>query len=131
METPSVLCNDIGHMINATMTVTVQEIHVVNIFHSATLAQKYHLLTEHFRPTDDYVFPARALHQFMREFKHRYLKDCSWMVYSPTLDGAFCIYCALSVLDDILRASKGAFVNKPFLKFHKLDEKAKAHQSTE
>ena len=51
------------------------------------------------------------------------------MVYSPFLDAAFCIQCAVMVPHQ-QRSQKGAFVNKPFVQFHKLDEKAKDHQKT-
>ena len=52
------------------------------------------------------------------------------MVYSPAVDGAYCINCALLVPIS-KRGNKGAFVNQPFTNFHKLDEKAKGHENND
>ena len=49
------------------------------------------------------------------------------MVYSPSVDGVFCKHCAL-MIPIHCRQDKGAFVNKPFINWHKLQEKAKKHE---
>ena len=49
------------------------------------------------------------------------------MVYSPSVDGVFCKHCAL-MIPIHCRKDKGAFVNKPFINWHKLQEKAKKHE---
>ena len=51
----------------------------------------------------------------------------SSVVYSPSVDGVFCKHCALMILMHC-RKDKGAFVNKPFINWHKLQEKAKKHK---
>jgi len=50
------------------------------------------------------------------------------MVYSPSVDGAFCKHCALRYLCIAAKIYKSAFVNKPFKNWHKLQEKAKRHK---
>ena len=49
------------------------------------------------------------------------------MIYSPSVGGVFCKHCAL-MLSKHCRKDKGAFVNKPFINWHKLQEKAKRHE---
>ena len=49
------------------------------------------------------------------------------VVYSPSVDGVFCEHCAL-MIPMHCRKDKGAFVNKPFINWHKLQEKAKRHE---
>ena len=92
-----------------------------------TVGQKYHLIKSHFVPPINYKFPTRFLHQCRRGFQSRYLSEYSWMIYSPSVDGVFCKHCAL-MLCMHCRKDKGAFVNKPFINWHKLQEKAKRHE---
>ena len=89
--------------------------------------QKYHLIKSHFVPPINYKFPTRFLHQCRGGFQSRYLSEYSWMVYSPSVDGVFCKHCAL-ITPMHCRKDKGAFVNKPFINWHKLQEKAKRHE---
>ena len=91
------------------------------------VGQKYHLIKSHFAPPINYQFPTRFLHQCRRGFQSRYLSEYSWMVYSPSVDGVFCKHCAL-MTPMHCRKDKGAFVNKPFINWHKLQEKAKRHE---
>ena len=91
------------------------------------VGQKYHLIKSHFVPPINYKFPTRFLHQCRRGFQSRYLSEYSWMVYSPSVDGVFCKHCAL-MIPMHCRKDKGAFVNKPFINWHKLQEKAKRHE---
>ena len=91
------------------------------------VGQKYHLIKSHFVPPINYKFPTRFLHQCRRGFQSRYLSEYSWMVYSPSVDGVFCKHCAL-MIPIHCRKDKGAFVNKPFINWHKLQEKAKKHE---
>ena len=42
-----------------------------------------------------------------------YTRNLPWLKYSPRLDGAFCVSCALFAAD---RSSKGALVTIPFNK---------------
>ena len=49
------------------------------------------------------------------------------MVYSPSVDRVFCKHCAL-MMPMHCRKDKGAFVNKPFINWRRLQEKAKRHE---
>lgn len=44
------------------------------------------------------------------------------MVYNQSLDGDFCIYCALFASTE---NTGGKFVSKPFSKYHSIHEKAR------
>ena len=88
------------------------------------VGQKYHLIKSHFVPPINYKFPTRFLHQSRRGFQPRYLSEYSWMVYGPSVDGVFCKHCA-SMIPMHCRKDKGTFVNKPFIDWHKLQEKSK------
>ena len=77
-----------------------------------------------FVPSINYKFPTRFLHPCWRGFQSRYLSEYWWMVYSPSVDGVFCKRCALIIFMHC-RKDKGAFVNKPFINWNKLQEKAK------
>ena len=87
------------------------------------VGQKYHLTKSHFVPPITYKFPTRFLHQCRREFQSRYLSEYSWMVYSPSVDGVFCKHYALMIP---MHCRKD--INKPFINWHKLQEKAKRHE---
>ena len=88
------------------------------------VGQKYHLIKSHFASPIKYQFPTRFLHQCRRGFQSRYLSEYSWMVYSPSVDGVLCKHCAL-MIPMRCRKDKGAFVNKPFINWHKLQERHK------
>ncbi|XP_041374266.1 zinc finger MYM-type protein 1-like [Gigantopelta aegis] len=117
--------NDIGKIINATLS----HEELTQALEKLDVGHKYYLLTSHFRPSEDYIFPSRFLHHCQRQFKMIYLRNYKWMVYSPSLDAAFCIHCALMVPTSEKRRV-GAFVNTPFTMFYKLNEKAKVHERT-
>ena len=75
------------------------------------VGQKYHLIKSHFVPPINYKFPTRFLHQCRRGFQS----------YSPSVDGLFCKHCAL-MTPMHCRKDKGAFVNKPFINWRKLEK---------
>ena len=91
------------------------------------VGQKYHLIKSHFVSSINCKFPMRILHQCRRGLQTRHLSDYPWMVYSPSVDGVFCKYCALRIPMHC-RKDEGAFVNKPFKNWRKLQEKAKRHK---
>ena len=49
------------------------------------------------------------------------------MDYSPSVDGVFRKHCAL-MIPIHCKKDEGAFVNKPFINCHKLQEKANRHK---
>lgn len=118
----SVLADDIGCFINATMSAK----DVGSVISSMSDGQKYHLLKNHFVPSLEYTFPATADGGCNRSFQREWLEKFPWMVYSPKLDGAFCITCALFVPKN-QRSRFGALVNRPFIKWHKKSEVCDTH----
>ena len=85
---PTHFVNDIGKVLDATLS----HDELIYAIEALDVGHKYHLLTSHFMPSGDYIFPSRFLHHCQREFKMRYLQDYKWMVYSPSLDSAFTVY---------------------------------------
>ena len=79
------------------------------------VGQRYHLIKSHFVPSINYKFPTLSN------------AISSSVVYSPSVDGVFCKHCAL-MIPMHCRKDKGAFVNKPFINWRKLQEKAKRHE---
>ena len=58
---------------------------------------KYSLLTNHFKPDGKYRFPTlySADHKHSRRFLMNWLNDSSFLVYSPYIEGCYCINCVL------------------------------------
>ena len=81
------------------------------VLQAMTLGQKYHLLKHHFVPSRDYTFPEEYMGGCKRRFKLNWLNEMPGLVYSPLLDGAFCLPCTIFVTD---RDKYGLLVNKPF-----------------
>ena len=55
-------------------------------------SQKLQLIHNVFKPNRSYPFPKSA---DGRSFLYSWLEDYSWLCYSPSLDGAFCLPCVL------------------------------------
>jgi len=75
---------------------------------------KYQPLTRHFLPSFDYNFPKTYDNGCHRSSRMEYTRNRPWLKYSPGLDGAFCIPCALFAAD---RSNKGALVTIPVNKW--------------
>ena len=101
---------DIGQYINAEMTTK----EVDNVVKALSRGKKYELLTQHFSPPSHYKFPGTNENGCVRSFRHEYFKNRPWLKYSPHLDAAFCVPCALFVSD---RGNKQSLVTKPFRKW--------------
>ena len=56
-----------------------------------TIAQKYDILKNHKKPHKEHVFPKQYLRGCNRSFRHVWLSEHLWMVYSEQADGIFCI----------------------------------------
>ena len=89
-----------------------------------TAAQKYNLLKYHKEPHKDYVFPTQYLGGCNRSFRHVWLTEHPWMVYSEQVDGVFCIACAIFCANPLM----GKFVTEPFRVWNKKSEKVKEHE---
>ena len=59
-----------------------------------------------------------------RRFKLNWLNEMPGLVYSPLLDGAFCLPCTIFVTD---RDKYGLLVNKPFRAWHRKSDKLVPH----
>ena len=111
---------DIGELYNASKSSS----EFCGVVQGLTSAQKYCLLKNHKKPCQNHVFPKTYLGGCNRSFRHTWLADHPWMVYSEQVDGAFCIPCAIFCANP----SKGVFVTKPFRAWNKQGEKSKAHE---
>jgi len=90
-------------------------------------AQKLHLLQNRFRPDSRYAFPSVFMNGCNRSFRYSWIEKYPWLVYSPRLDGVFCIYCALFTKD---RGSRCSLVNQPFTKWTRSSHVFKDHASS-
>ena len=95
-----------------------------NAMQEITMAQKYNLLKNHKVPPKDHVFPTQYLGGCNHSFRHVWLSEHPWMVYSEQVDGAFCVACAIFCADP----SKGKLVTEPFRVWNKKSEKVKEHE---
>lgn len=85
---------------------------------------RYHLLTDHFYPDENFVWPfvERRTHQSIEK---RYLRrnhldeNKPWLVFSPSKNGLLCVCCVLfaKVID---KAQPGQFVSVPCRQYGKL-----------
>ena len=101
---------DIGWYINSEMTTKEVEDTVIAL----SRGKKYELLTQHFSPPSHYKFPGTYENGCLRSFRYEYFKNRPWLKYSPHLDAAFCVPCALFVSN---RSNKQSLVTKPFRKW--------------
>lgn len=90
-----------------------------------TSGQKYYLLKNHFKPGATFVFPSIFMAGCNRSFQLEWLHRYPWLVYSQTLDGGFCLSCALFCKK---RRYLGVLVNTPFTKWVKVKTKVAGHQ---
>ena len=90
---------NIGRYINSEMTTKEVEDTVIAL----SRGKKYELLTQHFSPPSHYKFPGTYENGCLRSFRYEYFKNRPWLKYSPHLDAAFCVPCALLV-EEILEA---------------------------
>jgi len=58
---------------------------------------KLRFLRSHFRPDGDYLFPRheekKKEKSSSRKFQYSWLRQYTWLVYSPKCDGGFCLPC--------------------------------------
>ena len=60
-----------------------------------TDSEKYYLLTKHFVPSSNYVFPTTLYGNKPRSFQRSSIEQHNGLVYSETHRGAYCKYCVL------------------------------------
>jgi hypothetical protein len=57
---------------------------------SVTPLKRYELLTNHWVPSEDYIFPVSTEGSRKRRFQLQWLKRFTWLAYSPSLSGCLC-----------------------------------------
>ena len=80
--------------------------------HSLPQHTKLELLNH--TPDPKFNYPTKYVHGCNRRFKPEWLKNHSWLHYSPSEDGVYCKACALFAPADIRRQTLGILVSKPF-----------------
>ena len=120
---PCRLDADIGRFINALMTPEEISKAVSNL----SDAEKYELLKNPFVPGNDYQYSAVKAGGCNRAFRPQWLDTYPWLVFSPSLEGAFCKYCTLFV-NPLERSKYGQLVNAPFITWHHLSKHVTPHQ---
>ena len=74
--------NDIGSFIKPSMSVR----EITDAINNLSNGEKYKLLTDHYKPSSDYVFPRTYSSGCNRSFLYRWLQKYPWLVYSKTLN---------------------------------------------
>ncbi|XP_072401615.1 uncharacterized protein [Diabrotica undecimpunctata] len=89
-------------------------------------ALKKKLLEKPWSPDSKFKFPSSGPRNL--KFQMRWLTDWNWLVYSPTMDAAFCKFCALfSTVVGEQGLSAGKLVKIPFRKWKDAREDFKKH----
>ena len=64
-------------------------------FQSLSKAERLGALQDHFKPDKFYSFPTHTEYGKQHAFRYSWLEQHDWLVYSPSMDGAFCKVCVL------------------------------------
>ena len=99
---------------------------LMQVVSSLTDSEKYEYLTGHFRPPKEYKFPSTYMNKCKRSFQESWLVKYPWLVYSPSLDGGFCLPCFLFISN---RSGKGSLVNSPFCRWTKVSTALGSHNT--
>jgi len=86
---------------------------------------RFCLLTDYYTPSSDFSFPGTVFHKKNRRFQKKWLESFKWLVYSPSVDGAFCRCCALFAKGDNL----GRFVTAPYKNWNNATTDMGVHQT--
>ena len=82
---------------------------------------KYRLLINHWEPEASHKFSSQMEYGRSRSFQHSWLKKYKGLVFSPSLNGGICIYCAL--FSKSKEAANAVLVGKPYTKnYHKASD---------
>ena len=91
--------------------------------------EKFQLLTKDYTPSEKFVFPKTKIYGKSRSFQMSWLKEYTWLVYSPSKDGGLCQVC-LVFPPSSNTANRGALVSFAMTKFNKANEILKEHSKT-
>ena len=88
------------------------------------VAEKYQLITAHFKPGANYILPKNASG---RTFQYRWLQRYHWLAYSKKENGGFCIPCILFAPSGHHGSDPGVLVQRPLTSFYKALEMLAKH----
>ena len=88
--------------------------------------KKYWLITNVHKPVDKYSFPCRREYGKSRSFQYSWLKEYSWLCYSPFCNGGFCLPCVLCA-KSTTNSALGPLVTYPMTNFTQAKEVLKQH----
>lgn len=77
-----------------------------------------------FRPPESYCFPVNRMYGRNHHFTFQWLRDHTWLAYSPSKDGGYCIPCVMFVADKRLL---GQLVTIPLINFAKASTTLNEH----
>ena len=115
---------DVGELVK----ISASSEQLESAIHSLTNSEKYQYLTEHFKPSKEYRFPSTYMNKCNRSFQHKWLTKYPWLVYSPELDGGFCLPCFFFATN---RSAKGVLVNSAFTRWTKVTTTLGSHATLE
>ena len=87
--------------------------------------ERYHLLTNHFKPGPKYTFPKSFTSG--RSFQHKWLRQYPWLVYSKRENGGFCLPCVLFSTTGYRGSDPGVLVSRSLTTFNKALEVLRKH----
>ena len=93
------------------------------------LTDQLQLLTKDYKPSEKFVFPKTKIYGKSRAFQMSWLKEYTWLVYSPSKDRGLCRVC-LIFPPSSNTANTGALVSLAMTKFNKANEILKGHSKT-
>ena len=115
---------DVGDLVKPSMTAEELE----SAVDSLTDSEKHEYLTGHFRPPKEYRFQSTYMNRCNGSFQESWLTKYPWLVYSPKLDGGFCLPRFLFARN---RSGKGILVNSPFVRWTKVSTTLGNHATLE
>ena len=92
-----------------------------------TNQERMYVLEHSFVPHSGYNFPIRTINGCKRHFQPKWLEKYNGLVYSESIDGGYCKYCALFAKCGPTVTELGVLVNKPLTNFKKATEKLDKH----
>ncbi len=95
---------------------------------SISSSTRYALLTNHFQPPANYIFPKDT---YGRSFQRQWLQTFPWLVYSKVEKGGFCLPCVLFARSGYHGSSPGVLVSRAVTNFKKGLETLRKHANKE
>ena len=83
--------------------------------------EKFQLLTKDYTSSEKFVFPKTKIYGKKRSFQMSWVKEYTWLVYSPSKDGGLCRVCLVFPPSSNV-ANTGTLVCFAMTRFHKANE---------